>query len=299
MCRVLDIRDCNYNSLERDAFGLSPRAKFFLSLIFYKALHSLKRDSYREIYVMWLYAIRLYASKRSSFKCNFVTGKKGSEGMEQLYEHNIILDTAFKILEHDLLSREMRAYAQKQNIPIIEDSGLETVLQFLKLKKPQRILEIGSAIGYWSIMISRHTRADVVTIERDPQNYKKAYEYIARSTVANKITIYQADALEFDVSQLESQIFDVIFIDAAKSAYQRFFEKYETFLASDGLIISDNLLFHGHIFIDKEELSNNLRDLTRKIKNYSAWLAEHPNYETIFLPLGDGIAFSYRLASNL
>ena len=215
--------------------------------------------------------------------------------MALFYEQNNILDTAFKILEHDLLSREMRAYAKKQDIPIIEDSGLETVLQFLKLKKPKQILEIGSAIGYWSIMISRHTRAEVVTIERDPKNYEKACEYIARSNMTDRIKIYQADALEFDVLQLKDRVFDVIFIDAAKSAYQRFFEKYEPTLARDGMMITDNLLFHGHIFIDKEDLSSNLRDLTRKIKNYSTWLANHPNYKTIFLPLGDGIAFSYRV----
>ena len=215
--------------------------------------------------------------------------------MEQLYEQNIILDTAFKLIKHDNLSREMRGYAEDNDIPIIEDTGLETVLQFLKLKKPKRILEIGSAIGYWSTMIARHTGAEVVTIERDDQQYEKACEYIAKSSVAERINIHQADALAFDVSRFEDKKFDVIFIDAAKSAYQRFFEKYEPFLANDGLMISDNLLFHGHIFTDKEDLSNNLRDLTRKIKTYSAWLADHPNYETLFLPLGDGIAFSYRL----
>lgn len=215
--------------------------------------------------------------------------------MEQLYEQNTILDTAFKILKHDELSLEMKAYAKEHNIPIIDDSGLETVLQFLKLKKPKRILEIGSAIGYWATIISRHTNADVVTIEREVGNFEKACEYIAKSSVSDHITIYRADALKFDVSSLEGQVFDVIFIDAAKSAYQRFFEKFEPFLADDGLMISDNLLFHGHIFIDREDLSRNLRDLTRKIKTYSAWLAQHPNYETIFLPLGDGIAFSYRV----
>ena len=214
--------------------------------------------------------------------------------MEQLYELNTLLETAFKILKHDDLSQEMRSFAQVNDIPIIDDSGLETVLQFLKLKKPKRILEIGSAIGYGSMMLARHTGARVETIERDAQHYEKACAYIARSNVAPKIKIYQADALEFDVSRLEEGPFDVIFIDAAKSAYQRFFEKYEPFLTSDGLIISDNLLFHGHIFTDKKELGRNLRDLTRKIKTYSEWLAQHPDYETIFLPLGDGIAFSYR-----
>ena len=214
--------------------------------------------------------------------------------MEQLYEQNAILETAFKMLKHDELSQEMRIYASAHDIPIIDDSGLETVLQFLRLKKPHHILEIGSAIGYWSTMIARHTGAEVVTIERDANYYEKACEYIAKSSVCDKVKIYKADALEFDVSLLKEKRFDVIFIDAAKSAYQRFFEKYEPFLAHDGLIISDNLLFHGHIFIDRTDLSRNLRDLTRKIKTYSTWLAEHPSYETIFLPLGDGIAFSYR-----
>jgi len=214
--------------------------------------------------------------------------------MEQLYEQNTLLDTAFKILEHDALSREMRTYAEAFDVPIIDDSGLETVLQFLRMKKPKRILEIGSAIGYWSTMVARHTGAEVVTIERDPNNYEKACHYIARSSVANQVKIYQADALAFDLELIAGQTFDVIFIDAAKSAYQRFFERYDPYLATDGLMISDNLLFHGHIFTDKQDLGRNLRDLTRKIKTYSSWLAAHPNYETIFLPLGDGIAFSYR-----
>lgn len=215
--------------------------------------------------------------------------------MEQLYEQNTVLNTAFKIIAHDDLSREMRAYADHNDVPIIEDSGLETILQFLKLKKPKRILEIGSAIGYWAIMVARHTGAEVITIERDDKNYEKACEYINRGDVAEKIKLHKADALEFDLSLLGENTFDVIFIDAAKSAYQRFFEKYEPFLASDGLMISDNLLFHGHIFIDKNDLGRNLRDLTRKIKTYSEWLIQHPNYETIFLPLGDGLAFSYRI----
>jgi predicted O-methyltransferase YrrM len=218
--------------------------------------------------------------------------------MEQLYETNTILDTAFKRLVHDDLSLSMRAYAKAFDVPIIDDSGLETVLQFLSVKKPKRILEIGSAIGYWSTMVARHTGADIVTIERDLKNYELAKDYISRSTVANQVTIHKSDALEFDVSLLGDAPFDVIFIDAAKSAYQRFFEKYEPFLASDGLMISDNLLFHGHIFSEKEELSRNLRDLTRKIKTYSTWLAEHEDYETIFLPLGDGIAFSYKKSAK-
>ena len=213
--------------------------------------------------------------------------------MKQLFKQNEIPDTVFKIMGHDDLSLEIKNYAKMNNVPIITDNGLETILQFLKIKKPKRILEIGSAIGYWSIMVSKHTDARVVTIEREYAYYEKACAYISRSSIGHKIRIYQADALDFDTDKLKDEMFDVIFIDAAKSAYKRYFEKYEPFLVDNGLIISDNLLFHGHIFTESRELSSNLQDLTRKIKTFSEWLIKHPNYETIFLPLGDGIAFSY------
>lgn len=214
--------------------------------------------------------------------------------MEQLYPLNALLDTAFKQIKHDDLSLEMKKYAEDHDVPIIDDSGLETILQFLNLKKPLRVLEIGSAIGYWSTMIARHTGAAVTTIERDAKHYELAQAFVERAKLGDQIQLHHADALAFDVAKLHGDVFDVIFIDAAKSAYQRFFEKYEPFLAPDGLVISDNLLFHGHIFSEPKSLGQNLRDLTRKIKTYSAWLAEHPHYQTVFLPLGDGIAFSYR-----
>ena len=206
-----------------------------------------------------------------------------------------VFDTAFKLIQHDVLSLKMKAYADAFDVPIIKDDGLETMLQFLRLKKPKRLLEIGSAIAYSSIMLARHLEdVEIVTIERDEKTYFRACEYIKESGLEDQIQIFHADALTFDVAMLKGDTFDVIFIDAAKSAYQRFFEKYEVFLATDGLIVSDNLLFHGHVFKTKQELSKNLGDLVRKLNTYSKWLAQHKNYDTIFLPLGDGMAFSYR-----
>jgi len=207
----------------------------------------------------------------------------------------VVFETAFKLIRHDALSLEMKAYADVKDVPIIKDDGLETMLQFLRLKKPKRLLEIGSAIAYSSIMLARHIEGiEIVTIERDEATYFKACENIKKAGFEDQIKIFHADALDFDVANLGVEPFDVIFIDAAKSAYQRFFEKYEAFLAEDGLIISDNLLFHGHVFKTKQELSKNLGDLVRKLNTYSKWLADHEGYDTLFLPLGDGMAFSYR-----
>ncbi|MDD6760934.1 MAG: SAM-dependent methyltransferase, partial [Turicibacter sp.] len=90
------------------------------------------------------------------------------------------------------------------------------------------------------------------------------------------------------------QKYDVIFIDAAKAQYQKFFEKYEPLLKEDGMIISDNLIFHGHIFDNNQKQSRNLKQLVRKINRYNDWLANHPNYDTLLLPIGDGVAISLK-----
>ena len=103
-----------------------------------------------------------------------------------------------------------------------------------------------------------------------------------------------ADALEIANEELPIQKYDVIFIDAAKAQYQKFFEKYEPLLKEDGMIISDNLIFHGHIFDNNQKQSRNLKQLVRKINRYNDWLANHPDYDTLLLPIGDGVAISLK-----
>lgn len=210
---------------------------------------------------------------------------------EQLIE----LMSRFKTIQHDDLSLEMKQYAQEHDVPIIQDQGLELMLQLLRVKQPKTILEIGSAIGYSSLMMARHLpQSHVVTIERDESRYKEAVNYHARSTISDRVTLIKADALEILNEDIPNAPFDVIFIDAAKAQYQKFFEKYEPLLKEDGMIISDNLLFHGHIFDNNQKQSRNLKQLVRKINRYNDWLANHPNYDTLLLPIGDGVAISLK-----
>lgn len=198
----------------------------------------------------------------------------------------------FKTIVHDELSLKMKSYAQEMDIPIIEEPGLELMLQLIRIKQPKTILEIGSAIGYSAMMMARHLpQAEIVTIERDPSRYQAAVSFLQHSNVCDRVVIFNEDALEMSTKTLPVQKFDVIFIDAAKAQYRKFFEKYEPFLKEDGMIISDNLMFHGYVFDDNIQ-SRNLKQLIRKIKNYNSWLAENPNYDTILIPIGDGVAVS-------
>lgn len=210
---------------------------------------------------------------------------------EQLLE----LMGRFKTIIHDDLSLEMKQYAQDFDVPIIQDQGLELMLQLLRIKQPQSILEIGTAIGYSSLMMARHLpKTHIVSIERDPKRYNEAIAYHERSTIKEQVTLIEADALEIANEELPIQKYDVIFIDAAKAQYQKFFEKYEPLLKEDGMIISDNLIFHGHIFDNNQKQSRNLKQLVRKINRYNDWLANHPNYDTLLLPIGDGVAISLK-----
>lgn len=210
---------------------------------------------------------------------------------EQLLE----LMGRFKTIIHDDLSLEMKQYAQDFDVPIIQDQGLELMLQLLRIKQPQSILEIGTAIGYSSLMMARHLpNTQIVSIERDPKRYNEAIAYHERSSIKEQVTLLEADALEIANEELPIQKYDVIFIDAAKAQYQKFFEKYEPLLKEDGMIISDNLIFHGHIFDNNQKQSRNLKQLVRKINRYNDWLANHPNYDTLLLPIGDGVAISLK-----
>ena len=206
---------------------------------------------------------------------------------EQLLE----LMGRFKTIIHDDLSLEMKQYAQDFDVPIIQDQGLELMLQLLRIKQPQSILEIGTAIGYSSLMMARHLpNTHIVSIERDPKRYNESIAYHERSTIKEQVTLIEADALEIANEELPIQKYDVIFIDAAKAQYQ----KYEPLLKEDGMIISDNLIFHGHIFDNNQKQSRNLKQLVRKINRYNDWLANHPNYDTLLLPIGDGVAISLK-----
>ncbi len=186
---------------------------------------------------------------------------------------------------------ELEEYARENHVPIMDLISAETILQLLRISQPSRILEIGAAIGYSSIRMALELPSTtILTVERNEERYKQAINNIKRSETEKQITILFGDALELAQEIQGQEKFDVIFIDAAKGQYKRFFESFEPLLAKDGMIISDNVLFKGLVV---EEIENKRRrQLVDKIKMYNEWLANHPNYVTTILPVGDGIAIS-------
>ena len=185
--------------------------------------------------------------------------------------------------------KEMEVYAKAHDIPIMETHGIAFMCEFIRTHKIKRILEIGSAIGYSAIcMAMLDDEIQITTIERDIERYTMAVSNIEEMNLQSRIQIVHGDALETIV---EGE-FDMLFIDAAKAQYIRFFERYEENLRKGGYIISDNLKFHGYVDHPEMITSRNLRQLIRKIKNYIEYLQNRTDFDTTFIQIGDGVAIS-------
>lgn len=193
-------------------------------------------------------------------------------------------------LDFNSLDLELREYAKLNNVPIIQDEGLHFLRQVIMLKDAKNILEIGTAIGYSAIQMAK-LGAKIDTIEINETMYNLAIENIKKANLSDKINVYLADALEFDIDKLNK--YDVIFIDAAKAQYINFFNKYKVLLKDKGVIVTDNLLFHGLVLEENIE-SRNLRQLIKKIKNYNTWLLEQTDFDTTIYNIGDGLALSIK-----
>lgn len=185
---------------------------------------------------------------------------------------------------------EIEKYAKTNNIPIMENEGIDFLTNYIKEKNVNTILEIGSAIGYSAIkmaLIDKNIK--IVTIERDEMRYNEAVKNINKFELNNQITIINNDAFEVELKDK----FDLIFIDAAKSQSTKFFLKFKENLKENGTIITDNIYFHGLTY-SNDIKSRNLRQMTRKIREYVEFLKNNNEFKTEILEIGDGLALSTR-----
>ena len=184
---------------------------------------------------------------------------------------------------------EMEVYAELNSVPIMQKEGIEFMCNFIREHNIKSILEIGSAIGYSAIQMALvNEDIHVTTIERDEPRYLEAIKNIKAAHLENRIQIIFGDALETEVNGS----YDLLFIDAAKAQYIRFFDRYTPFLQTNGYVITDNLDFHGLVAHPEKTKNKNTKDLVRKISRFRQYLSEREDYDTTFYTFGDGVAIS-------
>ena len=188
---------------------------------------------------------------------------------------------------------DLEEYAHINHVPIMMSDGIEYLLEYIKNNNIKNILEIGTAIGYSSIRMALvNDDIKVTTIERDSNMYNEALKNIKSFNLDNRINIIYKDALDVELTDK----YDLIFIDAAKSQYIKFFEKFKHNLNDNGVIITDNLSFHG-LVKDSTNCSRNTKQLVKKIQNYIDFLKNNKEYDTEFISIGDGISITRKKSS--
>ena len=186
----------------------------------------------------------------------------------------------------------IKDYAKRENIPIMQDDGIEFLTSFIEKKQIKDILEVGTAIGYSAIMMaSLNTNIHVTTIERDEIRYLEALKNIKKMGLEDRITLIFNEALNVEIDDK----YDLIFIDAAKGKNKDIFTHFEKNLKENGYIITDNMGFHGYVEMNEDELpSKNIRSIVNKIKDYIYFLENNMLYKTVIYKIGDGIAVTER-----
>ena len=191
----------------------------------------------------------------------------------------------------DELIKEIEKYAEEKNVPIMQKKGIDFLCKIINKKEYKNILEIGTAIGYSSIKMANVSNdINITTIEKDEERYMLALKNIKKAKLDKRINVIFSDAIDVNLDDK----YDLIFIDAAKGQYIKFFNKFKKNLADDGVIISDNMSFHGLVETDERIKSRNLRGLVNRIKRYIEFLETNQEFKTKFYKVGDGIAVSVK-----
>jgi hypothetical protein len=189
---------------------------------------------------------------------------------------------------NDLIS-DMERFAKKENVPIMQKESLNYLISFIKEHDIKSVLEVGTAIGYSTILIKEVVN-NITSIERDEERYNIAVKNVELSNL-NNITLIKADALDITITDK----FDLIFIDAAKGKNKEFLDKFKSNLNENGYIIIDNMDFHGLVGKSMTIEKRRLRSLVKKIENFIKYMEEQTEFKVTKIDKGDGLYLLERI----
>lgn len=191
------------------------------------------------------------------------------------------------------LLAELEQYAGENHVPVIQPEVAAFMKVMGKTLAPARILEVGTAIGYSAILFSGFLKSGgkIDTIERNEQMIELARKNIKAAGLQNTINVIAGDAMEV-LSCLDKR-YDMIFLDAAKGQYAEFLELSKRMLVPGGLLVSDNVLYKGMVAADALVVRRKKTIVTR-MRSFLKALCQDESFETGIIPIGDGVAISYR-----
>lgn len=179
-------------------------------------------------------------------------------------------------------------------VPIIRKEMQTFLKTLLAIKKPARILEVGTAVGFSAILMAEYNpvKCEIVTIENYEIRIPIARENFKRTGKEEQITLLEGDAAE--VLKEIKEPFDFIFMDAAKGQYIHFMPEVLRLLKKDGILVSDNVLQDGDIIESRYVVTRRNRTIHKRMRDYLYQLTHHEKLVTSILPIGDGITVSVK-----
>jgi len=185
----------------------------------------------------------------------------------------------------------------KDRIPILDRDAADFLKLQLKIKEPERVLEIGTAYGFSALLIAKNTpaAAEIISIEIDGERAAAAKKEIAKTVYNDKIKIKIGNAL--DVLMYLNKKFDFIFLDAAKGQYLYLFEYIFELLEPGGILLADNVFFKAKVLADQKS-GDKHRTIVNNLKKYLKIVMNHPELDSTLITAGDGMALSRRKDNN-
>lgn len=195
---------------------------------------------------------------------------------------------------------KLKSDALVDDVPIITDATRDVLKLLLEIKKPKRILELGTAIGYSTIFMSEYTKKSthIDTIENFPKRVKEAKKNIKLYDKNKKITLYDMDISDFLLKKAKNikvkDKYDFIFLDAAKAQYIVWLPYLIELLNKNGLLIADNVLRDGDILESRYTIRKRDRTIHKRIREYIYAICHDKNLDSYILDIGDGLTVSVR-----
>lgn len=199
----------------------------------------------------------------------------------------------------EALFKQMEDFAKENKVPIINENGRKVFIEIIKKYKPQRVLEIGTAIGYSALLTTYYgaENAKIISLELDEERATQAQNFINQSKYKDQIEIILGDAAE-NIGKLDKNYkFDMVFIDAAKGQYPDYLKKVLPLLADDGIILADNVLFRGYV-MSEEKPPRRYKTIVKRLREYIAMVSDTDKFTTEIFENGDGLALTKRLKTN-
>lgn len=208
--------------------------------------------------------------------------------------NNIISNQIYRYLVDlydNYFLEELRIKAEEESIPIIKRESESILITLIKIAKPKKILELGTAVGFSTMLLRKYSNADITSIELSKDNYRKAIENISKYDEIRNYNLINEDAKKA-LKNLD-QGFDFVFIDCDKSHYKEYFDLADKLISKGSIIVCDNVLFKGYVAND-DIIDRRMITIVKRLREFLAYITNLKNYSTTIIPIGDGLSVSVK-----